>query len=96
MRFEYEMSQLHTIVYGGTGTGKTFIIRQYLKLYQDQDGEALLETHQDQNQDNRNIIIICKDERDWINPETGKPYSDFNIFDMNIITSKKCICFGIV
>ena len=33
IRFEYERSPLHTIVYGGTGTGKTYFIRQYLKLY---------------------------------------------------------------
>ena len=39
VRFEYERSPLHTIVYGGTGTGKTYFIRQYLKLYlvQNQD-----------------------------------------------------------
>ena len=39
VRFEYEKSPLHTIVYGGTGTGKTYFIRKYLKLYsvQDQD-----------------------------------------------------------
>ena len=35
VRFEYEKSPLHTIVYGGTGTGKTYFIRQYLKLYLD-------------------------------------------------------------
>ena len=28
VRFEYEKSPLHTIVYGGTGTGKTYFIRQ--------------------------------------------------------------------
>ena len=33
VRFEYEKSPLHTIVYGGTGTGKKYFIRQYLKLY---------------------------------------------------------------
>ena len=27
VRFEYEKSPLHTIVYGGTGTGKTYFIR---------------------------------------------------------------------
>ena len=36
-RFEYEKPPLHTIVYGGTGTGKTYFIRQYLKLYLDHD-----------------------------------------------------------
>ena len=35
VRFEYEKSTLHTTVYGGTGTGKTYFIRQYLKLYLD-------------------------------------------------------------
>ena len=35
VRFENEKSPLHTIVYGGTGTGKTFFIRQNLKLYLD-------------------------------------------------------------
>ena len=32
MRFEYEKSPLHTIVYGGTRIGKTYFVRQYLKL----------------------------------------------------------------
>ena len=27
-RFEFEKSPLHTIVYGGTGTGKTYFVRQ--------------------------------------------------------------------
>ena len=27
VRYEYEKSPLHTIVYGGTGTGKTYFIR---------------------------------------------------------------------
>ena len=31
VRFEYEKSPLQTIVYGGTGRGKTYFIRQYLK-----------------------------------------------------------------
>ena len=30
IRFENEKSPLHTIVYGGTGTRKTYFIRQYL------------------------------------------------------------------
>ena len=33
VRFEFENSSLHTIVYGGSGTGKTSFVRQYLKLY---------------------------------------------------------------
>ena len=37
VRFEYEKSPLHTIVFGGTGTGKTYFIRQNLKLYFNQD-----------------------------------------------------------
>ena len=77
VRFEYEKSPLHTIVYGGTRTGKTYFIRQYLNIYQDQDQNQ----NQDQNQDHdqnqqqvKNIIIVCKDDRDWIDPETGEFY----------------------
>ena len=35
VRFEYEKSPFHTLVYGGTCTGKTYFIRLYLKLYLD-------------------------------------------------------------
>ena len=34
LRFELENSSLHTIIiYGATGTGKTYFLRQYLDLY---------------------------------------------------------------
>ena len=75
VRFEYEKSPLHTIVYGGTGTGKTYFITQYLKLYLDLD--------QDQA---KNIVIVCKDDRDWIDPESDKFSTGFNKCDINIIT----------
>ena len=81
MRFEYEKSPLHTIVYGGNGTRMTYFVRQYLKIYLDQDQGTCFA-------DNKNIIIVCKDERDWINPETGKPYNEFIMCDINMITSK--------
>ena len=72
VRFEHEKSPLHTIVYGETGTGKTFFIRQYLKLYQD------LNEDQNQNQQQaKNIINACKDDRDWIDRETGEFYIGF-------------------
>ena len=90
---------MYTIGYGGTGTGKTYFVRQFLKLYQDLD----------QNQDNKNlvehdrrsmakhvqrpIIIVCKGDRDWINPETGEPYSEFNMCDIIMITSKNMHMF---
>ena len=85
VRFEYEKSPLHTIVYGGTGTGKTFFLRQYLKLYsvqnQDQDQDR------DQVQDQAKIIVIvCKDDRDWIDPESNKFYTGFNKCNINMIT----------
>ena len=101
VRFEYEKSPLHTIVYGGTGTGKTYFIRQFLKLYLDPRSAY---TDQNQNQDQasnlvnheqgsftdqaKNIIIVCKDDRDWIDPETGEFYFGFNKCDINMITSK--------
>ena len=34
--FVHEKSTLHTKVYGGTGTGKAYFVRQYLKLYGDE------------------------------------------------------------
>ena len=114
VRFEYEKSPLHTIVYGGTGTGKTYFIRQYLKLYLDQD--QVQDQYQDQVQDQvqqdqdlrsslvnheqssytdlrssftdqaKNIVIVCKDDRDWIDPESNKFYTGFNKCDINMIT----------
>ena len=36
----------------------------------------------------KNIIIVCKDDRDWIDPETGEFYIGFNTCDINMITSK--------
>ena len=106
VRFEYEKSPLHTIVYGGTGTGKTYFIRQYLKLYsvqnqdqdqdQDQDRDQVQDQDQDQVQDLRSsftdqdqakiIVIVCKDDRDWIDPESNKFYTGFNKCDMKMIT----------
>ena len=50
VRFEYEKSPLHTIVYGGTGTGKTYFIRQNLKLYLD-PLSGYTDQNQNQNQD---------------------------------------------
>ena len=51
-------------------------------------------TDEDQDQDlNRdqakNITIVCKDDGDWIDPETGEFYIGFNKCDINMITSKR-------
>ena len=93
VRFEYEKSQLHIIVYGGTGTGKTYFIRQYLKLYSVQNHNQNQNQNQDQDQNqNQNqeqakkIVIMCKDDRDWIYPESNKFYTWFNKCDINMIT----------
>ena len=100
VRFEYENSPLHTIVYGGTGTGKTYFIRQYLKSYLDPRTDFVCgkpsgytDQNQDQNQNQdhdqaENIIIVCKDDRDWIDPQTGEFYIGFHTCDINMITSK--------
>ena len=45
----FEKSPLHTIVYGATGTGKTYFVKQYLKLYLDQNQNQY--QNQNQNQD---------------------------------------------
>ena len=94
VRFEYKKSPLHTIVYGGTGTGKTYFIRQYLKLYldhdqvQDQVQHQVQDQvqHQVQDQDQRSIVIVWKDDRDWIDPESNKFYTGFIKCDINMIT----------
>ena len=52
-----------------------------MKLYLDQDKGTCFA-------DNKHIILVVKDERDWINPETGKLYAEFNVCDINMITSK--------
>ena len=104
VRFEYEKSPLYTIVYGGTGTWKTYFIRQYLKLYSDQDQDENQNQDQNQNQDLRsslvnheqssftdqakNIVIVGKDDRDWIDPESNNIYTGFNKCDINMITKK--------
>ena len=92
VRFEYEKSPLHTIVYGGTGTGKTDFIRQYLKLYLDpRSGYTDQNQNQDKNQNQQQakiIIIERKSYRDWIDPETCEFYIRFNTSDINMITSK--------
>ena len=97
VRFENEKSPLHTIVYGGTGTGKTYFIRQYLKLYSVQNQHQNQNREQNQNQDQNqnqnqnqaiNTVIMCKDDRDWIDPESNKFYTGFNKCDINMITEK--------
>ena len=93
VRFEYEKSPLHTIVYGGTGTGKTFI-RQNLKLYSVQNKNQ--NQDQDQNQDQaKNIVMVCKDDRDWTDPESNKFYTGFNKCDINMITKNNMRKFHI-
>ena len=128
VRFEYEKSPLHTIIYGGTGTGKTYFIRQYLKLYLDhdqvqdpvqhqvqdqdqvqgqvqhqvqhqvQDQDQVQDHVQDQvqhqvqdqdqvhDQDQCFIVIVCKNDRDLIDPECNNFYTGFNKCDINMIT----------
>ena len=85
VRFEYEKSSLHTIVYGGTGTGKTYFIRQYLKLYSVQNQDQNRDQNQNQDQA-KNIVIVFKDDRDWIDPESNKFYTGYNKCDINMTT----------
>ena len=87
VRIEFENSSLHTIVYGATSTGKTYFVRKYLTLYLDQNQDQ--NQYQDQKsmmgQEQKQIIIVCKDEKDWIDPETGAPYAGFEMGDLNMI-----------
>ena len=43
--------------------------------------------------DRRSIIIVCKDENDWIDPETGAPYAGFEMRDINMIKMKNILKF---
>ena len=81
--------------------GKHFI-RQYLKLYsvqnQDQNQNGDQNQNQDQNQNKdqaNNIVIVCKDDRDWTDPESNKFYTGFNKCDINMITKNNMHKFQI-
>ena len=43
--------------------------------------------------DRKSIIIICKDLKDWIDPETGELYDGFDMGDINMITMKNILKF---
>ena len=43
--------------------------------------------------DRRFIIIICKDEMDWIDTKTGKLYAGFDMGDINMITMNNILRF---
>ena len=82
-------------------TGKTYFIRQNLKLYLDQDLNQNRDQNQNQNQNQNqhqanNIVIVCKDDRDWIDPESNKFYTGFNKCDMNMNTTINMQNFKIV
>ena len=77
VRFEFERSPLHTIVYGASNTGKTYFVKQYLNLYQ-----------QDEEKHKKKITVLSKDEKEWINPETGMPYDGFSMCGIDMISSK--------
>ena len=80
--FEFEKSTLHTIAYGAINTSKTYFVRQYLKLYWP---SCFTDQNEIAEQDRKQIVIVCKDQKDWTNLEKGKPYADFNMCE---ITSK--------
>ena len=44
-------------------------------------------------QKQKHIIIVCKDEKDWIDPETGVLYAGFEMDDINTITMNKILKF---
>ena len=81
-RLEFEMSPLHTIVYGASNTGKTYFVKNYLILCQ-----------KDEEEHKKKMIVVCKDEKEWINPETGMPFDRFIMFGIDMITSRNLDCF---
>ena len=77
VRFEFERLPLHTIVYVASNTGKTCFVKHYLNLYR-----------QDEEEHKMKIIIVCTDDNEWINPDTGEPYDGINVCSMDMITSE--------
>ena len=59
-----------------------------VKPDQDQDHEQVDKNIIEQGQDEKSMIVVCKDERDWINPETGFHYVGFEMGDINMIAIK--------
>ena len=60
---------------------------------QDQDHDQNQNQNQDQDQNQnqqqaKKIVIVCKDDREWIDPEIGEYYIGVNKCDVNMITSK--------
>ena len=62
-------------------------IRQHLKLYLDPQS-SYTDPQSGYTNQGKNIIIVCKDDKDCIDPETGEFYIGFNICEINMITSK--------
>ena len=56
---------------------KFFFVKQYLNLYT-----------QEEEEHKKEVIIVCRDDNDWINPETGEPYDGFDMCTMDMITSE--------
>ena len=44
-------------------------------------------------QKQKQIIIVCKDEKDWIDHKTGAPYAGFEKGDINMMTMKNILKF---
>ena len=44
-------------------------------------------------QEQKQLIIVCKDEKDWLDPKTGVPYAGFEMGDINMITMKIILKF---
>ena len=83
--FEYKKSPLHTIVYGRTGTSKTYFIRQYLKLYLDPRTDSVCGkpsgyTAQNQNQNQDQDLRSSKPRTKFVHgsaKQFGKPQTKF-------------------
>ena len=73
--------------------------RSFIDQVQVQDQHQVQDQVQDQHQvydqdlrssltdqDQRSIVIVCKDDRDWIDPESNKFYTGFDKCDINMIT----------
>ena len=71
--------------------GPSALVPQQKQKQMAEHGEAWTNSHDRRSMvehDRRSLIMIRRDKKDWISPETGVPYAGFDMGDKNLITMK--------
>ena len=69
------------------------VIEQIYDIWQAPSFEEVQEQVPEQVQEQKQLIIVCRDERDWINPTTNTVYSNFIMCDIIMITKENMLNF---